>query len=152
MPGLYNCVEDDVVAVFNATFNHPSVPVFWRMNDLEVAPDPSTTPLFMRNTVLFGPESMMAFGGGRGSNEKCLDGFAELVGFASRSKVSERVLLDLMADATAAFRSKRVIGSYPGGSDLSFTGDGSTFHLQPEETGNWYLRGCRVFWEYRFVG
>lgn len=152
MPGLYSCVEDDVIALFNLTWTHPGVPVFWRTNDLEVLPDPSSTAFFLRNTVIFGPEDYLAFGGGRGSNDKSLNGVIEIVGFASRSKVSERQLLDLLWDATQTFRSKRVAGSYVGGSDLSFIGPGSTFDIDPEESGNWFMRGTRVAWTYRFVG
>ena len=151
MTGLYNCVEDDVIGLFNLTWPHPLIPVYWRTNDLEVIPDPSTVSYFLRNTVIFGPEDYIAFGGGRGSNDKALHGVVEMVGFASRSKVGERDLLELLWDATQTFRSKRVAGSFPGGSDLSFIGPGSTFDLAPEESGNWYIRGTRVAFAYRFV-
>lgn len=151
MTGLYNCIEDDVLALFNLTWAHPDVPVFWRTNDLEVLPDPLTTPFFLRNTVIFGPEAYIAFGGGRGANDKTIDGVVEIVGFSSRSKVSERNLLELMWDATQTFRSKRVAGSFAGGSDLSFIGHGSAFDIAPEESGNWYMRGTRVAFVYRFV-
>ncbi len=151
MTGLYNCVEDDVIAVFNSGWTVPATPVFWRTNDLEVLPDPSSTPYFLRNTVLFGVETYLAFGSGRGANEKCLNGMVEIVGFASRFKVSERELLELLSIAMQAFRSKRVVGSYPGGSDLSFTGLASDFNVAPEESGNWFIRGARAAFEYRFV-
>ncbi len=151
MTGLYNCVEDDVLAVFNGAWSHPDVPVFWRTNDLEVLPDPATTAFFLRNTVIFGLEGYLSFGGGRGANDKNLDGAVEIVAFASRSKVSERQLLELLWDATETFRSKRVVGSFAGGSDLSFIGPGSTFDVPAEESGNWFIRGTRVAFTYRFV-
>ncbi len=151
MTGLYNCVEDDVVALFNATWNHPGILVLWRENDLEPLPDPSTTPYFLRNTVLFGMEAYLAFGSGRGQNQKCLYGMVEFVGFAARAEVSERQLLELLWDATGTLRSKRVVGSFAGGSDLSFVGPGSSFDVSPTESGNWFMRGVRVAFEYRFV-
>lgn len=152
MTGLYNCIEDDVVALFNATWNHDAdILVLWRVNDLEPLPDPSTTRYFLRNTVLFGAETYLAFGSGRGHNQKCHFGMVEFVGFAARSEVSERQLLDLLWDATETLRSKRVVGSFTGGSDLSFVGPGSAFDVSPTESGNWFMRGVRVAYEYRFV-
>ncbi len=151
MTGLYNCVEDDIIALFNLTWASPLVPILWRENDLEPLPDPATTRYFLRNTVLYGPETYLAFGGGRGQNEKCQFGMVEIIGFAARAEVSERQLLDLMWDATSTLRSKRVPGSYPGGSDLSFVGAGSAFDVNPTESGNWFMRGVRVAFEYRFV-
>lgn len=153
MSGLFSTVEADVVALFNATWTQPAsvVPVFWRGNDLEVLPDPSTTRYFLRNEILFGSESVVAFGGGLGRNEKILDGAVAFIAFASRSLVRETQILDYLWEATNAFRSKRVAGTFPGGSDLSFTGNGSHFHVDPEEDGNWFIRGFRMAFEYRFV-
>lgn len=152
MAGLYRAVETDIIALFNATWAHADVPVLWRTNDLDPAPDPSTQPHFLRNSVLFGAEVMRAFGGGRGANEKTQFGTVEFIGFAARSLVSEDTLLDLLWDATQTVRSSRVAGSYPPASDLSFVADGSHFDIDPTEDGNWFIRGCRMVFEYRFIG
>lgn len=151
MAGLYRSIEDDVTGLFAAGWSHPDVPVRWRANDLDPLPDSGVTRHFLRATVLFGPEVMTAFGGGPLANQKTQFGFLEIIGFASRDLVTEATLLDLLWDATSTVRSKRVTGTFAGGSDLSFIGDGSQFHVDPGEDGNWFIRGCRMVFEYRFI-
>lgn len=152
MAGLYGSIETDIQTLFAGAWSHADVPVYWRTNDLDPMPDPSTIAHFIRATVLFGSETTIAFGAGRLANQKIQFGMVEFVGFAGRARVSETTLLDLLADAMSALRSKRSAGTYAGGSDLSFTGDGSGFHVDPEETGNWFIRGVRAAFEYRFIG
>lgn len=152
MSGLYRSIETDIIGLFNATWAHPSIPVFWRVNDLEPLPDPATVPHFLRNTILYDTEDLLAFGGGRGRNQKSQNGTVEFVAFAARSLVSEDTLLDLLWDATQTVRSQRLTGTYAGGSDLSFVGEGNHFDVNPVEAGNWFVRGCRMFFDYRFIG
>ncbi len=152
MPGLLRCITTDVVAVFNATWAHPGVPVLWRANDVDPLPDPSDTPNFFRNSIHFSVETILAFGGGQGANQKVKFGEVEFIAFASRSLGDEDTLLDLLSDAVATLRSKRVVGSYAGGSDLSFIGPSSGFAVGPSEDGNWFIRGEAVTFEYRFIG
>jgi hypothetical protein len=152
MPGLYRAIRDDLLAVFDASWSHPSVPVFWRADDLEPRPDPSDVANFLRNSVLFGPEKLTGFGGGRTANLMSQFGSVEFIVFASRESVSEDVLLDLLSDAMGTMRSKRVVGSYATGSDLSFLDNGSGFDIGPSEDGGWFMRGARMTFEYRFIG
>lgn len=152
MPGLHRCISTDVLGVFNAGWAHPGVPVFWRADDLEPRPDPSDVANFLRNSILFGPEKTLAFGGGRGANLKSKFGQVEFLVFAARGMGNEDDLLDLLSDAVATLRSTRVAGSYGPGSDLSFIGDGAGFDVGPSEDGNWFVRGERVTFEYRFTG
>lgn len=152
MAGLHRCISADVLALFNLNWSHPTVPVFWRADDLDPRPDPSQVANYMRNSLLFGPEKMMAYGGGRGANLKSKFGQVEFLVFAARGLSEEDTLLDLLSDAVASLRSQRVVGSYGVGSDLSFIGDGSGFDVGPTEDGNWFVRGERITFEYRFTG
>jgi hypothetical protein len=93
----------------------------------------------------------MAFGGGPGNNERLQFGSVSFVGFASRSVGNETLLLSILSDAMKAVRGKVVSGSY-GNSTLSFIGSGSGFDVEAEENGNWYVRGARYAYEYRFTG
>lgn len=148
--GLYRTIRDDVLALFAATWSHSDVPVYWRSNDREPMPEPSEVPHFLRNEVDFGREMLSAFGAGRGANLRVQFGSVLIRVFASRALGNEDTSLDLMADAVAAFRSKRVTDG--AGNDLSFIGEGSGFDIQPTEDGNWSTRGAMVVFEYRFRG
>ena len=150
--GLYRAIRDDILALFNAGWTHPDVPVFWRSDDLEPRPDPSDVAHFMRNEVDFGRETILAYGGGRATNLKAQFGSVNLRIFTARATANEDEALDLMHDAMAAFRSQRVVGSYTVGSDLSFVGDGSGFDAGPTEDGNWFMRGALIVFQYRFRG
>ena len=152
MAGLYASIENDVIALFNATWAHPTVPVYWRANDADPRPDPSTTSHFLRNEVTDGIERVIAFGAGLSGNEKIHFGVVHLAGFAARALGSEAVLLDLLWDATQALRSRRVVGSYSAGSSLAFLGDASGVDITDPEDGGWFVRGYRMFFEYRFRG
>ena len=148
--GLYRTIRDDIVALFDAAWAHPDVPVYWRSNDFEPLPDPSDVPHFLRNEVDFGRETLAAFGGGVGANLRIQFGSVLIRVFAARALGDEDHALDLMANATAAFRSQRITDA--AGNDLSFIGEGSGFDVQPTEDGNWFTRGALVVFEYRFRG
>jgi hypothetical protein len=148
--GLYRTIRDDVLALFEAAWSHPDVPVYWRSNDREPLPDPSDVSHFLRNEVDFGRETLAAFGGGAGANLRVQFGSVLIRVFAARALGDEDRALDLMADAMAAFRSQRVTD--PAGNDLSFIGEGNGFDVQPTEDGNWFTRGALVVFEYRFRG
>jgi hypothetical protein len=131
-------------------WSHPEVPVYWRENDLEPRPDPSSVSHFFRNEIDAGSESIAAYSGGRTQNEKCQRGAVVLRIFTSRALADEDAALDLMHDAMEIFRSQRHIDSM--GNDLSFVGGGSGVDLGPSEDGNWFIRGARMAFEYRFRG
>lgn len=145
MPGLYLTIQQAVISLWTPAWTHPEVPVYWRFNDADPLPDPSDVAHFMRNEVDYGRERLMAFGGGRLANERSQFGSVILRVFASRAQRSEDTALDLMADAVGVFRSQRV-------GDLSFIGEGSGFIDGPSDDGNWFVRGCLVVFEYRFLG
>lgn len=145
MPGLYLTIQQEIIDIWTAAWTHNDVSVYWRFNDADPLPDPSTATHFMRNEIDFGRELLMAFGSGRFSNERSQFGSVILRVFTSRAQRSEDVALELMADAVGIFRSQRV-------GNLSFIGEGSGFIESPSEDGNWFVRGCVVVWEYRFQG
>jgi hypothetical protein len=58
--------------------------------------------------------------------------------------------LDVIGAAAAALRSYRT-GDVMGG-DLSFFAPGSGVEWGPTEDGNWFMRGYRAAFEYRFAG
>lgn len=152
MAGLYSSIETDVIALFNATWAHPTIPVYWRANDADPRPDPSAVPHFLRNEILQGIERLVAFGAGRAANEKIHFGVVHLIGFASRSVGNDTTLLDLLWDASQTLRSQRIVGSFASGSSLNFIGDSSAVDLASPEDGGWFVRGYRLFFEYRFRG
>jgi hypothetical protein len=152
MADLYLCVRNDVEALFAANWSEPGVLVLWRDNDIDPSPDPNVSSSFLRNSVLPGIERTIAYGGGAGANEKILFGTVEFIVFTAQGLQSEDPLLHLLSAAVATVRSRRVDGTYGPGADLSFIGDGSHFDIDPTENGNWYVRGCRMFFQYRFRG
>lgn len=151
MNGLYRQIRDDVLTLWAAKWDHADVPVFWRSNDLEPLPDPSTANHFFRNEVDFGREATIGFGGGNHANFKAQYGSVILLCFTARAYGDEDVALDLMGDAMGVFRSERLPAD-PLGNDLSFVGDGSGFGSGPSEDGNWFFRGSMIVFEYRFRG
>lgn len=152
MSGLYRSIRDDIQALFAANWSRADCNVYWRSNDLDQWPDPAFTAHFVRAEVDFGREVLRAFGNGPGRNERTQFGSAAFTVFAARATQSEDTLLDILHDVAAALRSKRVAGTYAGGSDLSFIGDGSGFDIGPDEDGNWFMRGVSLVFEYRFAG
>ena len=149
--GLHRSLRDDILALWTAAAIDPTVPVYWRTDDFEPLPDPSTVPHFFRNEVSFGREKVMAFGGGNGKNLKAQFGSVVMRLFTARALGSEDVALDLMSAGLAAFRSKRITADALG-NDLSFVGDGSGFDQGQTEDGNWFMRGSLMVYEYRFLG
>ena len=145
MSGLYLTISSSIQSLWALGWAHPTVPVYWRANDADPEPDPSTIAHFLRNEVDFGRERLMAFGGGRFANERSQFGSVLITVWAARDVGSENTALDLMADATAIFRSVR-------SGDLSFIGEGSGFMSGPDETGNWFVRSFLTVFEYRFTG
>ncbi len=151
MAGLYLSIKTDILALWSAGWTQ-SIPVYWRDDDADPLPDPSTVAQWMRNEIDFGKEEVLAYGSGRGANLKAQFGSVVLRMFTARSALSEDAALDLMHDAMAVFRSQRVPGSYGTGSELSFIGPGSGFDAGPSEDGNWFYRGALMVFEYRFQG
>lgn len=151
MSDLYSCIVTDIEGIFAANFSYGGVVVAWRDNDAEPRPDPGATPLYLRNEVHFGREKVIAFGGGLGANERLQFGSVSFICFSSRATGNENALLATLSQAMGAVRGKVVPGSY-GTSTLSFIGDGSGFDVDAEENGNWFVRGCRFSFEYRFRG
>ena len=145
--GLYRIVRDSVVSLWDAGWLRSDVPVYWRGAGPVPLPDPNVDPLFfMDNEIDFGRETIRAFGGGRGANDRCLFGSVLLRVFSARSLMNEDDALDLMDAAAAIYRSVRTSDG-----NLSFI-DGSGFDVGPTEDGNWFGRGQSVFWELRFTG
>lgn len=151
MADLYLSILNDIEGLFAANFTRGDVVVAWRENDAEPRPDAQTVPHYLRNVLHFGQERVMAFGAGQGNNDRVQFGSVSFIGFASRSVGDENLLLSILSDAMKAVRGKVVSGSY-GASTLSFIGSGSGFDVEAEENGNWFVRGCRYAFEYRFVG
>lgn len=148
--GPYHTIRDAIQAVWTANWTETSVPVFWRENDAEPLPDPSTTPYFLRNEIDFAHERVRAFGGGRNANERLKFGSLIVRVFAARSLQNDDLGLDLMDSAEAMYRSLKI-------GDLSFIGEMSGFDDTGEpipmpESGNWFMRGSLIVFEYRFVG
>jgi hypothetical protein len=148
--GLYRTIRDDILGLWNAGWTHSDVPTFWRSDDRDPMPDPSTAAHFLRNEVDFGAERLIAYGAGRAANLKAQFGSVVLRTFTARAVGDEDAALDLMADAMGIFRSQRITDGL--GNDLSFVGDGSGFDAGPTEDGNWFMRGSLIVWEYRFRG
>jgi len=148
--GLHRTARDGVVALFDAGWTHPTIPVYWRANDAEPLPDPHTAQVFLRNEVEFGRELVLAYGSGRLANERALFGSALVRVYAARWTLSEDTALDLMSDALACFRGRRTVDTL--GNTLSFIGEGSGFDVDPTEDGNWFVRGAMMVFEYRFIG
>jgi hypothetical protein len=148
---LYLSILNDIEGLFATNFTRTDVVVAWRDNDVEPRPDPLTVPHYLRNLLNFGRERVIAFGAGPGSNERLQFGSVSFIGYASRSVGNENTLLSILSDAMKAVRGVVVPGTY-GVSTLSFIGDGSGFDVEAEENGNWYVRGARYAFEYRFRG
>jgi len=145
--GLYRIVRDAVVSLWDAGWQRPDVPVYWRGLGPPPLPDPNADPqFFLDNELDFGREAIRAFGGGPGANDRCLFGSVLLRVFAARALMEEDEALDLMDAAAAIYRSVRTTDG-----NLSFI-DGSGFDVGPTEDGNWYGRGQSVFFEFRFSG
>ena len=151
MADLYSCIVSDIEGLFSANFTRDDVTVAWRDNDAEPRPDPATVPQYLRAIVNFGQERVMAFGAGFGNNDRVQFGSVSFIGFTARSLGSETTLLSFLSDAMKAVRGQVISGSY-GSSVLSFIGNGSGFDVEAEENGNWFVRGSRFAFEYRFVG
>jgi hypothetical protein len=149
--GLHRQLRDDVIAMWTAGWTVTTVPAFWRSDDLQPLPDPSSAPHFFRNEVDFGREAIIAFGNGRGDNLKAQFGSVMLRIFSSRMMGNEDDALDYISAALAIYRSQRNPPD-PLGNDLSFIGEGSGFDQGPTEDGNWFMRGALMVFEYRFRG
>lgn len=145
MSGLYRTIRDEIKSVWDTTWAHPDVPVYWRSNDADVLTDPSDETHFVRIEFEPGRERVMAFGGGRFANERSQFGSIIISLWTARSVQNEDAALDLMADATSVFR------SFSNGV-LSFIGEGSGFIQGPSEDGNWFVRTTQVVFQYRFTG
>lgn len=146
MPGLYRTISDTIQTLWGVGWAaHSDVPAYWRNNDPDVFPDPSTSYHFMRNEIEFGRERLMAYGEGRMLNERSQFGSIVITVWTSRALQNEDVALDLMADAMAIYRSVKV-------GELSFIGEGGGFITGPSEDGNWFVRGAIIVFEYRFIG
>jgi hypothetical protein len=155
--GLYRMIRDAVIERWNAEWKHTDVTVSWRDNTVIPALDPAFggrdgdgTPHFFRNEIDFGRESIIAFGMGRGQNQRVQYGSVVLRLFTSILIGDEDEALDLLHDATSVFRSYRTIDR--DGNDLSVIGEGSGFDWGPDENGIWFVRGQLTVFEYRFLG
>ena len=145
--GLYKLIRDSIEDVWDDGWTHSGteVPVYWRSNDADPLPDPSSVSHFLRNEVSFGREAAVAYGGGRFRTERLQFGSIVIRVFASRAVRDEDTLLNLLSDAMEVFRSKRE-GS------ISFIGPGSGFDEGATEDGNWFYRASLQVFEYRFQG
>lgn len=151
--GVYRTIRDVIIGRWNTTWPNQQVPVLWRANETIPSIDPLSgggTSHFMRNEIDFGRESVLAFGGGPGQNQRVQYGSVVLRMFTSILIGDEDEALDLLDDATSIFRSYRQIDK--DGNDLSFIGEGSGFDWGPDENGVWFVRGCLTVFEYRFLG
>lgn len=145
MSGIYLTISNEIISLWNSGWTHVGVPAYWRANDADPLPDPSSISHFLRNEVDFGRERMMAYGAGRFGNERSQFGSVLLTVWADRALRSEDTALELLADGMAIFRSVR-------SNELSFIGEGSGFTMEPSEDGNWFVRGAQLVFEYRFIG
>jgi hypothetical protein len=155
--GIYRTIRDAIVEVWNQRWPNATVQVTWRANEVIPALDPVSggrdgngTPHFFRNEIDFGRESVIAFGGGPGQNQRVQFGSVMMRCFTSILLGDEDDALDLLDDATRVFRSYRTIDR--DGADLSFIGEGSGFDWGPDENGVWFVRGALQVFEYRFLG
>jgi hypothetical protein len=156
--GVYRQIRDAIVERWNNVWPNQLIEVSWRSNQVLKAFDPAFgghngngTSHFLRNEIDFGRESVIAFGGGAGKNQRVQYGSVMLRLFTSILIGDEDEALDLMDDATAVFRSYRSVDTQTG-NDLSFIGEGSGFDWGPDENGVWFVRGALTVFEYRFLG
>src|SRR5215510_12981386 len=119
MPLPYRDISDTVRAQWDAGWPHADVPAYWRANDADPFPDPSTTPHFLRNEIEFGREQGIATGGGRFRNEIAQFGSVRMTIWTARDLLNEDEALDLLGDAAKVFRSTRTLTA---DGDLSFIG------------------------------
>ena len=146
---LYLDIRDLVRTAWTDGWTHPTVPVFWRSQDVATLPDPRETHHWLRNELRFDQETTVAFGGGPGNNEKLKFGTLIVRVFADIEMRDDTMALRLLSDAEAIFRGQR-IGSM---SFYGFSGiDGTDAGLPPRDIGNWTTGGTALNWEYRFTG
>lgn len=143
--GVYKQIRDAVEGIWDAGWTRLDVPVYWRSNDADPLPDPSTIDHFFRNEVSFGQETVVASGGGRFATERLQFGSVLIRCFVSRTLQDEDEMLNLLADAMKLYRSVKQ-------GQLSFIGTGSGFNEGPTEDGNWFYRGTLTVFEFRFQG
>jgi hypothetical protein len=119
-------------------------PVRWHQNTGETIPAAGTYPHWLHLAVEFAEEEVVAFGAGRGLNERRLRGSVVIRGYAESGR-GETTLLAMLDAAVAAFRSKRV-------GDLSFVGVMVLPEPGASKDGNWWIRTGIAPFEYRFRG
>lgn len=133
-----------VEAMWTANAWGRSEPVVWHQNTRDAAPSAATYPHWLNIAVEFAEEEVVAYGGGRRSNERRLRGSVVLRGFAQRGR-GEDTLLAMLDAAVDVFRSRR-------SGDLSIVG--AMVMPEPGASGDgiWWVRSAIAPFEYRFRG
>jgi len=132
-------------AMWDARWDGPSdVPVRWDANSHEPIPSAATVSHWLHNIIEFSGERTVAFGGGRGANERELTGRVLITVFAKRGH-GEATLRGLLDDALDVFRSQRSDG-------LTFVGEWGFPDGAPSDDGIWWYRQALAAFVYRFQG
>ena len=136
-----------IKAMWTANWPAPSgVPVYWHENIDTTVPDPGDADHWLHVLIEFDGDSLRAFGGGRLKNDRVLYGSITIRVFTARG-MGEDTTLDLLDDASAAFRSRR---SADGA--LSCVGDNPFPAPQADTQGLWWMRSVLVAFEFNYVG
>ena len=148
MTAPYAAAAAAVRAMWDATWPGLSeaATVYWDHNTNDPVPARGTVPHWMHLAVEFEAEGVRAFGGGRGANERELEGTVVVRALASRG-IGEAELLRLLDRATGVFRGRR---SSDG--KLSFVGDSVLPQPGASADGVWWVRSAIVAFTYRFQG
>lgn len=146
-PNLYLDIQTAIQALWTAgwTVDATEVPVYWKTNNLPILPDPSVIRHFLLLEVSFTQERGVAFGGGRGQNERLQFGSVIIRVFTARRVTNNTRQLVLLGTAMDIYRTVKT-------GALSFIGEGSGFDEDAIPDGNWNIHGAQMVWEYRFRG